>query len=595
MIPLQARSELCMQTFWQDWLLSSRCWTHRREPIGSRLLRLAVLSLLLSSNFPTLAQAPPPSCTTKQTAKAAQADPLVQPAYWMQTAIGMVENTLSDLSSQIEAYLNVSPWPAVNERAKLARVPVMMYHDILPEKLVFFDVTPEEFEQHLQLIRNQRMTPITLQQLAIHLSTGLPLPAKPVLLTFDDGYAGHYKYVYPLLKKYGYPATFAIYPAKVGKKLGRSSVTWEELQEMAADPLVTIAAHSVTHPSDLRVLDDEQLHREVFESKQTLETQLGIPIDYFVYPTGYYDERVAAMVTKAGYKAAVTMDDANEGFAGQSKSLLEIKRFGQSRTAEILPQAWGGPSLPRITQGFDFKAPLALNRATIDTYPLLIITGGQPITIHAKSRYQVENIVANTKAVAAVAGGFFSLEFLDSNTMIGPVFSQGENQFIPGKPAELKKIGGRPLVLISPKAVRFIPFDTKEHNTLEGVQAEMPDVTDAFVSAAWLVKGGKPQPAKSFGTLFDFDAARHRTFWGVNVSGQPVVGVSAEPVDSVTLGTLLVKAGLRDAVMLDSGASTSLVYQKESLVGYTPRPVPHVVALIPPQEDKAAACVVANQ
>ena len=66
--------------------------------------------------------------------------------------------------------------------------------------------------------------------------------------------------------------------------------------------------------------------------------------------------------------------------------------------------------------------------------------------------------------------------------------------------------------------------------------------------------------------------------------------MSKEPIDSVALGAALVKAGFRDAVMLDSGASTSLTYKGESQVGYIPRPVPHVVALVPTQS--ADACVL---
>ena len=62
-----------------------------------------------------------------------------------------------------------------------------------------------------------------------------------------------------------------------------------------------------------------------------------------------------------------------------------------------------------------------------------------------------------------------------------------------------------------------------------------------------------------------------------------MIGVSHTMVDSIQLGQLLQESGLLNAVMLDSGASTSLTYQGNSLVGYQPRPVPHVVALLPPE------------
>jgi hypothetical protein len=196
--------------------------------------------------------------------------------------------------------------------------------------------------------------------------------------------------------------------------------------------------------------------------------------------------------------------------------------------------------------------------------------------------------------VAAVDGGFFSMKYLDSNVMIGPVLSQSDRHFTPGEAGENLKSAGRPLVLIGPEGVMFTPFNPAKHNTLAGIQTEMPQVNDAFIAAAWLVKNSQPQPATSFGNLFDFSAVRHRAFWGINQAGQPTIGVTKQPADSVSLGVALAKAGLRDAVMLDSGGSTSLAYQGESLVGYVPRPVPHVVALVPPPST-TPACLLSNK
>lgn len=509
------------------------------------------------------------------------AKPLVQDT----TAVGASAIALNYLADQLipnlGAMLNPKPFPEIHERARAARVPVMMYHDILPEKQVSFDVTPAEFEAHLQAIRDKNLTPISLDQLMVHLRTGMPLPPKPILLTFDDGYEGHYTHVYPLLKKYNYPATFSIYTAKVGKKMGRSSLNWEQLREMAKDPLITIAAHSVSHPPDLTKVSEAQLKTELTESKQVLERELGIPIHYFTYPEGKYNQQVANFVQQAGYSAALTMNDLDERLAGQSESLLAIGRIGQSRIAEMLDQAWGGAPLPKWNVGFDFQSPIQKQEPTIENTGFVFISGGKPMTIHAKTRDQVPAILAGTPAIAGVDGGFFSLEFLDSNKMIGPVYSQTSGEFVPGNDRENLRLNGRPLVLISPEEVRYIPFDAAKHNSLAGIQAEMPKVTDAFVAAAWLVRDGQAQPEAAFGNLFDFNAERHRAFWGINQSGQPMIGVSKDPIGSVNLGQKLLKAGYRDAVMLDSGASTSLAFQGESLVAYTPRPVPHVVGLIP--------------
>ncbi|MDJ0695151.1 polysaccharide deacetylase family protein [Mastigocoleus sp. MO_188.B34] len=476
--------------------------------------------------------------------------------------------------------LTAAPFPNIHERAQKAKVSVVMYHDILPKKEVFFDVTPKELEADFELIKSEGLTPISLHQLVTHLRTGNPLPEKPILLTFDDGYGGHYEYVYPLLQKYNYPAVFSVYTKNMGIDTGRSHVTWEQLREMSKSPLVTISGHSKTHPQDLTKMSDEELQQEIVESKNILERELGESIDYFTYPAGKHDDRVKELVKEAGYVAALAMDDNNEIFAGESKDLFAIGRFGQSSLEEVVKQASGGPSLPKC--GFDFQATIRKEKVRIGRTPLILISGGKPETIHADTRYQVPDIIKNTGAVAAVDGGFFSLKYLNSNVMIGPVLSQRGKGFIPGNPGEIPKLTGRPLVLINNKMAKFVPFNSEKHNTLKGIQSELNSVNDAFVAAAWLVKDGEPQPRETFGDLYGFDAIRFRAFWGINQNGQPTIGVSAKPIDSVRLGKVLAEAGLQEAVMLDSGASTSLAYEGESLVGYTPRPVPHVVALFPP-------------
>lgn len=537
----------------------------------------------------------PSTCATAQPGNSPGFAQLVsdvsQTASWVeQPAIG-VSALVGQVAPQVLAYLNPTPLPDINPLARQAKVPVMMYHDILPEKQVFFDVTPEEFEQHLKLIKQKGLTPISLDQLVTHLRTGAPLPAKPIVLSFDDGYQGHYDYVYPLLKKYNYPAVFGIYTAKVGKKMGRSSLNWEQLREMAKDPLVTIASHSVNH----KVMDGmsaNQLLIETQESKRILEAQLGIPIRYFVYPEGKFDKPAMEAVEAAGYGAALTMDDNDERLAGQSENLFAIGRIGQSRMEEMVDVAWEGPQAAPVTFGFDFASPVRRIDATVDNTPFIFIAGGRPVTIHANTRGQVPEIIAKTPVIAAVDGGFFSLEVLDSNEMLGPVYSQSHGRFIPGKRGEIPFLKDRPLVLIGPTAVKFIPFDPVKHNSLEAIQAEMPEVTDAFVAAGWLVDQGRPQPLERFGRLYSVNELRHRAFWGINQQGQPQIGVSTEPIGSVDLGIALAKAGFRDAVMLDSGASTSLAFKGASLVGYTPRPVPHVVGLIPPTSNAGTVCPV---
>jgi hypothetical protein len=249
----------------------------------------------------------------------------------------------------------------------------------------------------------------------------------------------------------------------------------------------------------------------------------------------------------------------------------------------------------------NFTAPVEKRAVNVDGLSLTLVHGGRPVTTHADNRAQVAEILTMTpKAIAAVDGGFFSLERIDGNKMIGPVMSQFSSKagfFNNGNKGENPLLNGRPLVLISPTTVKFIPYDAAKHNSLEAVRAELADVTDAFVAAGWLVRDGKPQSAEAFGKLYGFDASRDRAFWGIDRSGRPTIGVTMEMIDSVGLGKVLAKAGLRDVVMLDSGASASLAYRGKSVMAYEPRPVPHIVALLPPdpapaQTTERPNCVV---
>jgi len=510
----------------------------------------------------------------------------------------LLTNVVSLLNSDVGATLVPAPFPNISDRARKAGVPVIMYHNVLPEPAVEWDTRLEDFERHLALIKEKGLTPISMDQLVLHLRTGASLPPKPILLTFDDNYEGQYKYAFPLLKKYNYPAVWSVHTRYVGVRDANPKAGWAKLKEMQESGLITIASHTVNHLNLVTTpLSDAEILKELRESKEVLERELGIEVKYFTYPEGDNDARVRRLVQEAGYTAALamTLDAELETTANKSPDLLSVMRFGQSRFEYAIEQADAGTPLPSFnpfaeakistSKKSDFTTPVELKRVTVGNMPLVLVYGGRPVTIHADTRGQVADIMKTTPAIAAVDGGFHSLEFLDSNAMIGPVLSQNSSrkgEFIIGNKGENPLLNGRPLVLISPTEVKFVPFDAKVHVSLESLQAELPDVTDAFVAAGWLVRDGKAQPAESFGKLYGFDAHRDRAFWGLDKSGRPVIGVTMEMIDSVGLGKILEEAGLHDVVMLDSGASTALAYRGESVMSYEPRPVPHVVALYAP-------------
>ena len=146
------------------------------------------------------------------------------------------------------------------------------------------------------------------------------IPARAAIITIDDGYKSGYEVAWPILKKYGYPLTLFIYTEgiKGGHYGGGEAMSWEQLGEMR-DAGVDIEAHSATH-QDLRKPYDkltkrhlnpeeytEWLDGEVGGSKATLEQKLGIRVDCFAVPFGYYNERVKEATKKARFEAVFTV------------------------------------------------------------------------------------------------------------------------------------------------------------------------------------------------------------------------------------------------------------------------------------------------
>jgi biofilm PGA synthesis lipoprotein PgaB len=476
---------------------------------------------------------------------------------------------------------------ALDPLASLSYVPSIMYHDVVASrKEVWFDTTLAELRQHFEAIKQAGVTPIHIDQLYKHLRDGDPLPEKAILLTFDDAYLGLYENAYPLLKEYNYPAAYFVQTGFVGVPTSKDHFTWDQMREMDASGLIDFAAHTVNHPPDLRVLDDARLRREVFDCKTKLEEELGHRIDYFAYPEGNRDERVMQYLADAGYLMSFTMDP---GFTGQSPNLLEVRRFNQFRITEAII----GAKTINLSRSPDYlldvTQPLALTDEVIDQVRTLTIRGGRAATVHAERRYEVSTLAQRYQADAGINGSFFSIPWINSasNIMVGPVMAANHKTFIPGRPEDDKVVRGRPLVLMGKDRVRFVPFDPDTMTNFANIQALMPDVTDLFVAGLWLVKDGQALSQAEIDSfrLSSAEEFRPRAFFGIDDQDQVVIGVTKTHVNAAILARILPKTGIREAILLDSGFSTSLLYEGEILAtghagpNQPSRPVPHAILL----------------
>ena len=202
------------------------------------------------------------------------------------------------------------------------RVLVLNYHKI-DDANISLAVTPKDFEAQLKYLQDNGYHTITPDELYESLEGGGRLPANPVLITFDDGYADNYSNAFPLLKKYGCKATIFVVTSFLSKY--RSYLTWEQVKEMEQSG-ISIESHTVTHRS-MTDLTDEQLKEELVESKKKLEAELGHRVNYIAYPTGTYNLHIAQMVKEAGYKAAFTIKYGNVDAASNVYALERVPVF----------------------------------------------------------------------------------------------------------------------------------------------------------------------------------------------------------------------------------------------------------------------------
>ena len=214
-------------------------------------------------------------------------------------------------------------------------VAVIVWHDVVPAKEVWFDTPLDTFRAQLAAIAHGGYHVVTLAALREHLLRGAPLPSKPLVLTFDDNGHGIYENAFPLLRRYGFPATMFVYSNFVGTTThGKRHTTWPQLLEMSRSGLMTVQSLTANHPPDLRLLSDAGVVHELTLSRTSLQYHLGHRIYALVYPEDNYDARLERLAATLGYELAFTEDWGN---AGASANLLEIHRYSAlTRFAQAL-------------------------------------------------------------------------------------------------------------------------------------------------------------------------------------------------------------------------------------------------------------------
>lgn len=229
--------------------------------------------------------------------------------------------TTADIMMQRAALQAAGSWKALQREFGL-RLPVLMYHHVgpaIPGTYAELTVSPQRFERQVRWLARGGFVGIRAADWDEWVRTGKGLPDKPVLVTFDDGYADLAEFALPVLRRYGFGGVVFAVTGLVG-----GTNAWDEARGSATHRLLTaeqirywaaqgieFGAHSRTH-ADLTTLPADELEKEIIGGRDELAGILRSPVISFAYPYGSYNQTVNNCARRA-YRLTFRADETTPG------------------------------------------------------------------------------------------------------------------------------------------------------------------------------------------------------------------------------------------------------------------------------------------
>lgn len=281
---------------------------------------------------------------------------------------------------------NPTPAPSVAAAAPKTLKPVVdqtaqtiifCYHRLV-DKIRYpgTEITPAAFEAQMKELKDRGITVISMQDLLAWKRGEKNIPPRCAVISFDDGWKSQYEVAWPIMKKFGYTFTMFIYTEGVagGSLGGGQAITWEQLADMR-DNGIDIEAHTATH-QDLReghpitlagpggkrtrtkltgAAYEQWIQNEVVGCKQLLEQRLGIKVNCFAVPYGFYNEHVKEIAKNAGYEAMFTVYGQPIRFTSPLDSIgryaIEANKPKVFEDAvKMIATSGGGPGAPAVAE-----------------------------------------------------------------------------------------------------------------------------------------------------------------------------------------------------------------------------------------------------
>ena len=209
-----------------------------------------------------------------------------------------------------------SLWPADG-------VPILAYHKV-GDSDEPYSVAPADFDAQMRWLAAEGYTAISLFDLIYHMTWGTALPPKPIVITFDDGYADNLYNALPILEKHGMKATVFVITDRVGRDV---YLNWKEIRELKARG-TEIGSHTLAHRALTDLPPAERL-QDARSSKDAIEWQIEYPVFFLAYPYGRADAAAMDTVKQAGYLGAC---GTKPGLNKRGDNIYALKRINIPRS-----------------------------------------------------------------------------------------------------------------------------------------------------------------------------------------------------------------------------------------------------------------------
>ena len=214
-----------------------------------------------------------------------------------------------------------------------AGVTVLVYHELVGDNRAegTTTITAAHFAEQMELLADEGFVTVGVGDLVRHMKGEATLPAKAVVLAFEDGWRSALDAI-PVLDRHKMKASFWII---TGNGIGGLYLDWKDIERLAADPRYEVYSHTVSHPWDpnnnlvtwVQGAGSDEGKRdalnELAESKRVLEQRLGKPVPYLAWPSGWYDDTLVGLAQQAGYTALLTTEP---GLNRRGDDVLRIHR-----------------------------------------------------------------------------------------------------------------------------------------------------------------------------------------------------------------------------------------------------------------------------